>query len=740
MTLFRSTLFAAVCLAVLWAPAATAQTQPFTITTYTGNGQMICTSCVNSRYQNFEPITALVVDANGNPVNGVTVNWLNVKGGTLQFFTTVTGATGLGDGMTQNVLFVPVVQGSVANPFASYIVTASIGGGTNQTATFYETQALADQNSAVPQVRVVFSPSGFPPESESNIGGATPTPIVVIAQSLSAIGVPGVEVRILPNQTNPSMSCATTSGPGAGTTADPGTALTDSTGTATCNPVFSGTGSGSFRILVGGVAAASGEFSIPQGEPAGYYEYTNAIPLTVAPAVPASIQVFSGNGQTVNAGQPLNSPLVATVKDANSNPIVGQNVVWTVTPSTAGTFTNTTTVSSSTGQVQTGFTFAGTANGSATITVTAAGTSVSASFTAAAIPLVTVTSLQKLAGGDGQTAASGQPFTNPLVVQVTNSNGQSAGGTTVNFSVNGPVTLNNYAPTANSAGQAQVTATAGTVSTQTQATVTASVGSLSQTFTLTVLPPGPTITATSFVNAADQKVGSLSPCSLATVIGPGIAPTVQGTVIGASFAAGPLTLAGNSINFGGTAAPIFSLSNSGGQQSMTFQVPCEVVPSGGAPVNIAVGGGSATVNVPVLAASPGIYGSTNTDGIVRATLVRQDGSFVSLQNPARRGEVVTAYVTGLGPTTPQVGTNQLPPRGVNAVVNGTVVPGVAGGGAALVSSQPPQLTPDLVGVYAVPFVVPNNVNPGNNVGFSVGITPVGSNTSIFSNLLFIPVQ
>ena len=126
-----------------------------------------------------------------------------------------------------------------------------------------------------------------------------------------------------------------------------------------------------------------------------------------------------------------------------------------------------------------------------------------------------------------------------------------------------------------------------------------------------------------------------------------------------------------------------------------------------------------------------------SDGQRRAVLIRPDGSFVSLENPARRGENVVAFVTGLGPTTPAVGTNQLPPPGSTATVRGTVVPGINAGGADLVSAT---LSPDLLGIYEVTFTIPGSTTPGSNVGFSIGIVPLGSSTAFYSNLIRIPVQ
>lgn len=743
MTLIRPILIATVCLAALFAPAAPAQTQPYTVIPYSGDGQMVCTGCVNVLYQFLEPMQAQVLDANGNPVQGVTVSWFPIQGnGSLSTLQTVTDSNGLATN-TYTLNFNPGVTGA----FVTNKITASIGNGTGQTTVFYQTQLIAQPPDSTYSESVTLPNL---PASESGPAGSPATAIVVETGTFQ-FPTPGVEVRLLYTQTtgNPVITCAPQPGPVSnppdpGTVlADPGTVLTNSAGAATCNPILSGSGSGYFQVLVGGVATTDARYqSTLNGGPIALFG-SNKIPFSVTPAVPGSIQVVTGNGQTVTAGQALPTTLVALVKDSNGNPLTGQNVTWSVSPSNAGSFTNTVNTSGTNGQVQTGFTFASTANGNATITVAIAGnSSINTSFTATAVPLVTITSLLKIRG-DAQTAKSGQAFATPLVVQLLNSNSQPASGQTVNFTVmSGPVSVS--APTAqtDNNGMAQITLTANAnITAQASATVTAAFGNIVQNFSETVVPAGPTLTAGGFVNAADQQVGFLSPCSLATVSGAGIAPpNTQGTVVGAAFGAGPLNLLGNSLTVGGIAAPIFSVSNSGGQQSMTFQVPCEATPGNSVPVAITAGGGNATVNIPILAASPGIYASLGTDGVLRAVLVRLDGSFVTVQNPARIGDTVTAFVTGMGATTPQVATNQLPDRGTFAVVNGKVIPGIGTGGVANLSSAlPPQLTADLVGVYQVSFDIPANSTPGD-VPFSIGVMPIGSSTAMYSKLVFIPVS
>ena len=168
-----------------------------------------------------------------------------------------------------------------------------------------------------------------------------------------------------------------------------------------------------------------------------------------------------------------------------------------------------------------------------------------------------------------------------------------------------------------------------------------------------------------------------------------------------------------------------------------------MVPASSVTVAVTVGSApTATVNVPVLAASPGIFQTTMSDGVLRAVAVRPDGSFVSLANPARRGEIVRAYATGLGVTSPTVGTNATAIPGTDAVVQGILIMGVtntAGQGEGVRVSNA-RVAPDLIGVFEIPFQMPSDAATGNNVSFSIGVIPVGSSTPIYSATAKIPIQ
>ena len=178
--------------------------------------------------------------------------------------------------------------------------------------------------------------------------------------------------------------------------------------------------------------------------------------------------------------------------------------------------------------------------------------------------------------------------------------------------------------------------------TQGAVTVTAAAGAYTQTFSLTVIPPGPTLTTDSFYNGADFQRGALSPCSIATIIAPGIASSVQGVVVpGAIVGPLPYVLANVKVSFGNSQAPIYNVANVNGQQQVTVQVPCDVTP-GNVAVTVSVAGGSGTITIPILPASPGVFLTTMSDGSGAVVAVRPDGSFVSLENPARSGEIRSA--------------------------------------------------------------------------------------------------
>lgn len=683
-------------LAVAFFSSQTSAQTPANLSVVSGNGQLVCGTCAAPIVKVFEPMVVLVTDASGKPVSSATVNWVigssSAGNSSLSSSQTVTGS----DGTTSNTL--PVTFGSSRQIYTIIASLANSAIGVTFTLT-----AAAPESSAQYATATVTAPGLY--QTISGTAGGTGTPAITVALAdFSSTPIPNVSVRLVPaaNYTpGASVACAT----GAG--ADPGSVLTDATGTATCTPIMGPVaGSGTYAILIGGVANAT----LNGTGPLGYSQFNSEF-IQVAPGTPASMKTISGTGQTANPGQALGSPLVAEVDTGAGTALAGQAVNWSVSPAGAATLSNATSTSDNNGQVSN--TVALTSSASGTVKVTASVSStISVSFPIAVN--VSISGISKVSG-DGQTAPVNTAFAQPLVVQVNVGSGQSASNLPVGFAISGPGagTLSATTVNTNSSGQASVTVTAG--ATAGAITVTASAGGSSVSFTLTSAPPGPAITSNSFVNGAGFYTTSgiqaaLAPCAIATVTGSGIAPSVQGVVVAPMYGPLPYQLAGVSITFNNSQAPLYNVSNINGQQQAAFQVPCDVTPSTSVPVTVSAGSGSTTVNVAVGSASPGIFQFTDTDNFSHGVVVRPDGSFATVKNPALPGETLHMYVTGIGPVQPALATNTVPSPGVDSLASGNVVVAFDNSGVQVVSAR---RAPGLIGVDDVAFQLPSTLPAGS---------------------------
>ncbi len=778
MTRLRYVLFAAMLALCLLPSAAPAQTAA-NITVVQGSGQMICDGCPLTALPIFDPLIVLVTDSNGNPVPGATVSWTAI-GGTLagtgtNTTTTTTGSASIASGgvlcnaynSAQSELAgascVTFSENATASPVVGDLfdtITASIPNG--QSVTFYLTQypnAVANQNN-INYINSALTANSLPlatvitgPANSVYSGGS----IQVQVTTTGGTPIPNVSLRLIPQsetQTGSAISCQSQNNPDAdagypGYPANyPGTTqavMTNSSGVATCTPVF-GPGSSStatnFSVLVGGVPFLQNPSDVNNnnsglGNPAGPYEFTPFQALAT-PVTPANLTIVSGNTQSAMQGTAVPLPLTVEVTDTNKNALQGISVTWSVSPAGAATLTPATSTTGANGQTSTMVTLAATASGTVTVTATA-GSLTPVNFTiTATVPTPAITGLT-LISGNNQTAAVGQPFSVPLVVQTT----PAAAGITVNFAITGGSgVLSNTTQTTGSNGQASIGVTAG--STAGTLTVVASVTGVSQTasFTLTVAPPAPQITAASFLNGAGffQTSGAnqtaLSPCGVATLV-VGNPLTTAALPATPNMYAAPLQQTSNiSISFpssatsGSSTAPLLNVTTAvTNQQLITFQVPCDATPSS-ATVTVSINGSSIQVaGVTVRPAAPGIFEMTGADGVRRAVAVRPDGSIVSPTNPARQGETVRIYITGVGPAVPALTTGAVPiptPGVVSVPETGTVVivalyaPTGSPTGLGGITVQ---ASPDLIGVYEVTFTVPTapSVTSGVDNTLALGV-------------------
>jgi adhesin/invasin len=445
-----------------------------------GNGQAACI-CITATLQAFQPISVKATDIHGNPVSGATVTWSVTSGQMVMGGpTSITDSTGVA---TQSMSL------TVLNNFTStavpYLVSTIQASSNNNSVIFTETQSLVtSQGSSVIEANApLFNGTGLSGVTLSAaIGTTLSTPIQtqIAGLEIASNGVPNVSVRIVNQQSTPTITCTT----GAGF-ADPGSVLSDSQGNTNCYPTFSGSGSGTFTVMIGGVPGAdvcnNGSGPVPC-----YLQQFGPYNFTSMPGAPAAVQIVSGNNQVEPIGQML-SPLVAKLVDASGNAVQGQTMAWSVVPAGAASLVNGSLVTDNNGEVSTTVSLGSLAIAGVTITCALNSNANIAATFHETVPNA-LTAMNKISG-DNQTAPAGTDFANPLVVQLVNSSGP-AEGFIVRYQSTGPVLLDGTAADTDANGDASITVTAG--STTGTATVTATAGALSKTFTLTVTaaPPG----------------------------------------------------------------------------------------------------------------------------------------------------------------------------------------------------------------------------------------------------------
>jgi uncharacterized protein (TIGR03437 family) len=189
-------------------------------------------------------------------------------------------------------------------------------------------------------------------------------------------------------------------------------------------------------------------------------------------------------------------------------------------------------------------------------------------------------------------------------------------------------------------------------------------------------------------------------------VAPGSAIAIYGKNLSTSTAAAtspplPAQLGTTSVTINGVAAPLYYVS----PNQINAQVPFEVA-AGEAVVLVtsnAIASPGAAVNITPVA--PGI----TEDPAGHAVVVNTDGSVNGPANPAKPGQLVTAYGTGQGPLNMPVATGAAAPSNPLAT---TVSPTTVTVGGVPVTVQFNGLTPTAVGLWQLNFAVPN-LPPGN---------------------------
>jgi uncharacterized protein (TIGR03437 family) len=251
--------------------------------------------------------------------------------------------------------------------------------------------------------------------------------------------------------------------------------------------------------------------------------------------------------------------------------------------------------------------------------------------------------------------------------------------------------------------------------------------SVSDAFITKLIEP-PVINPGGTVNAASLAAGgAVSPGSIVSVFGTKFAPLAFATAVPL-----PTTLAGVALRFNTTlAVPLFFTSAA----QINFQIPWELEGQTSASITATASGlTSDPVTVPLATYAPGIFSTTASGRGQGAILIAATGEVAAptgsipgrATRPARPGEFLTIFCTGLGPVSNRPASGAIAPTSPPLATT-TATPTVTiGGEGATVSFS--GLAPGFVGLYQINVPVPVTARAGNEVPVILSIGGATSNT------------
>lgn len=145
---------------------------------------------------------------------------------------------------------------------------------------------------------------------------------------------------------------------------------------------------------------------------------------------------------------------------------------------------------------------------------------------------------------------------------------------------------------------------------------------------------------------------------------------------------------------------------------------------------------SNTITVPLAASAPGIA-TVSQNGIGAGAITHGNGSLVSLNSPASRGETIVIYLTGLGQVTPAIGdglaaTGLRTSNSVQTIYINGVCANSPNCDASNITYQ--GLTPGFAGLYQINVVIPMTATPGSAVPLAI------QTTNGFTDMVDISIQ
>ncbi|HEV2445180.1 MAG TPA: IPT/TIG domain-containing protein, partial [Candidatus Sulfopaludibacter sp.] len=241
-----------------------------------------------------------------------------------------------------------------------------------------------------------------------------------------------------------------------------------------------------------------------------------------------------------------------------------------------------------------------------------------------------------------------------------------------------------------------------------------------------LIGPGPRSTANSAVSAANPLGGNnLSVRSIASVYGLSLATETQVADLAPPL---PFALGGAVLTMlnGTQTIPLFFVS----ANQINFQVP--FITAGAQQLTITTGSQSVTIPVNVVNYAPALF-TTNAQGTGQASTTIANSASVAApvgafpgSRPAKIGEYISIYCTGLGPASNQPSLGSASPSSPLASTQAQPTVTIGGVNATVIFSG---LAPGYVGLYQVNAQVPAGTPTGDAVPVVVTIGGVASNTA-----------
>ena len=202
------------------------------------------------------------------------------------------------------------------------------------------------------------------------------------------------------------------------------------------------------------------------------------------------------------------------------------------------------------------------------------------------------------------------------------------------------------------------------------------------------------------VAATASTITSAAPGSILSVYGTSLANYTSDLSAFYLLTALPTSVNGVTATIAGVKAPFYYVSPA----QLNIQVPFEVTPGTQPLVVTTAGGASNTMNITVASAAPSIF--FDAPSKIAAIVKNSDFSVITSDNPAKVGEVIVIYSTGLGQTSPALTTGALAPA--NPLDNTTTVSVTIGSQAATPIYS--IASPGFAGLYQTAVTIPSGVS------------------------------